>query len=102
MLKPQNPSFDDVWNLLKKKGHGECVSSRGARYKLFAITLPAGGEKYPEGTKCIVAVNGNLAALTVCEDGWGKKRNLNGTWIGGFFNDVRSKSIYGWYDREKI
>lgn len=75
-------TFQEVHNLLEKKGSGKTISSRNTEYK-------------------IEARNGNIIAfprsgrITIHEDCWGLNVTCQKTRAGGIYNGIYS--IYDWY-----
>lgn len=78
--------FLEMYNMLKKNGGGEVISSKGTKYKIEAI-------------------NGNIVAfpkkgrITIHEDCWMKSLTCQGTRAGGIYNGTYS--IFDWYNSKK-
>ena len=77
--------FDSVYNLLKKRGPGYAVSSRGTKYRIEAL-------------------DGNIVAfprsgkVTIHRDCWGQNETCQRTRAGGIYNG--SYTIYDWYNQQ--
>lgn len=76
------PTFNQVYRLLRSKGSGRTLSSRGTRYQ-----LEARDEKifaYPRSGR-----------VTIHADCWGDNTACQGTRAGGVYSGPYS--IYDWY-----
>lgn len=79
-------TFEEVYNLLIKKGEGRVISSRGTVYRIEArngniICFPKSGR------------------ITIHSDCWGENLTCQGTRAGGIYNG--EYSIYHWFNDNK-
>jgi len=80
------PTFQQLYDCLKKHGPATVTSSRGTTYKVYA--------KVSKNQPVIIGYP-RRGEVRIHKDCWGDDITCQGTWAGGIYNG--NPSIYDWY-----
>lgn len=87
----RRPSFDDVFERVRRTGVVSVTSSRGTPYRVSAIISS-------DGVRTLVA-RPRSGQVRIHEDCWGNDLTCQRTRAGGVYNG--SPSIYDWFARSQ-